>query len=148
MLFAKGAFFCYICSMPKFIIATLFLALSVFADGATDLDSLFRGNEYKPVLHDSLRTKKAAETEKPAPTSKQAKSNSWFVLQFEALADFDAAQRRRDQLSASTGYAINVVFDTPFYKLRAGGWSSKSEAEDKARELAAYNISAFVVKIK
>ncbi len=112
------------------------------------MDSLFRGKEYKPQLNSSLRGKKAEEAAKPAPASKQAKSNSWFVLQFEALADFDAAQRRRDQLAASTGYTINVVFDTPFYKLRAGGWSSKSEAEDKARELSAYNISAFVIKVK
>lgn len=131
------------------IFAFLFVFASVaMAANPTDLDTLFRGNEYRPQLNDSLRNKKAAEAAKPAASEKQAKSNSWFVLQFEALADFDAAQRRRDQLAASTGYTINVVFDTPFYKLRAGGWSSKSEAEDKARELSAYNISAFVVKVK
>lgn len=134
--------------MLKYLAFVFCFAAMAFAESPTDLDTLFRGNEYKPQLNDSLRNKKVADAEKPAPTSKQAKSNSWFVLQFEALADFDAAQRRRDQLSASTGYTINVVFDTPFYKLRAGGWSSKGEAEDKARELAAYNISAFVVKVK
>ena len=51
-------------------------------------------------------------------------------------------------LSASTGYAIQVVFDAPFYKLRAGGWNNKKAADDKARELSAYNISAFVVKVR
>ena len=54
----------------------------------------------------------------------------------------------RAQIAASTGYAIQVVFDTPFYKLRGGGWTSKKAAEDKARELSAYNINAFVVKVK
>ena len=66
----------------------------------------------------------------------------------EAVGDFDAAQRRRAELSASTGYAIQVVFDAPFYKLRGGGWTTKKAAEDKARELSAYNINAFVVKVK
>jgi len=70
------------------------------------------------------------------------------MLQFEAVADFDAAQRRRAQISASTGYAIQVVFDAPFYKLRGGGWTTKKAADDKARELSAYNINAFVVKIR
>jgi hypothetical protein len=41
-----------------------------------------------------------------------------------------------------------VVFDAPFYKLRAGGWNNKKAADDKARELSAYNISAFVVKVR
>lgn len=131
--------------MKKFAVLLLFAAFA-FGSDPTDLDSLFKGNEYKVKLSDSLRTKKAAEA--PKAGEAEAKGKSLYVLQFEALADFDAAQRRRDQLSARTGYSIQVVFDTPFYKLRAGGWSSKAVAEDKARELAAYNISAFVVKVR
>ena len=114
-----------------------------FSESPTDLDSLFRGKEYKLQLNDSLRYK-TQEAKVAEETEKKAKGKSWYV----ALADFDAAQRRRDQLVASTGYSIQVVFDTPFYKLRAGGWSTKAEAEDKARELSAYNISAFVVKVR
>lgn len=131
--------------MKKFAVL-LFFAAFAFGGAPTDLDSLFKGNEYKVKLSDSLRTKKEAAA--PKADEAAAKGKSLYALQFEALADFDAAQRRRDQLSASTGYAIQVVFDTPFYKLRAGGWSSKAVAEDKARELAAYNISAFVVKVR
>lgn len=119
------------------------------ADQPTDLDSLFRGKEYKPVLDASLRdtsSSQAGVSSKAA--AKSGKSDGYYVLQFEAVADFDAAQRRRAQISASTGYAIQVVFDTPFYKLRGGGWTSKKAAEDKARELSAYNINAFVVKLK
>jgi hypothetical protein len=80
--------------------------------------------------------------------AKASKSDGYYMLQFESVADFDAAQRRRAQISASTGYAIQVVFDAPFYKLRGGGWTTKKAAEDKARELSAYNINAFVVKVK
>ncbi|MBR6317662.1 MAG: SPOR domain-containing protein, partial [Fibrobacter sp.] len=116
----------------------------------TDLDSLFRGKEYKPVLSASLRdsaTNEASAVPGKA-TAKASKSDGYYMLQFESVADFDAAQRRRAQISASTGYAIQVVFDAPFYKLRGGGWVNKKAAEDKARELSAYNITAFVVKVK
>ena len=109
---------------------------------AKDSSINFKATDMDIEITEIVEAKVAEETEK------KAKGKSWYVLQFEALADFDAAQRRRDQLVASTGYSIQVVFDTPFYKLRAGGWSTKAEAEDKARELSAYNISAFVVKVR
>ncbi len=123
--------------------------MSVAAE-PTDLDSLFRGKEYKPVLSAALRDSASGESS-AVPNkvaSKSSKPDGYYMLQFESVADFDAAQRRRAQISASTGYAIQVVFDAPFYKLRGGGWGSKKAAEDKARELSAYNINAFVVKIK
>ena len=122
----------------------------VWAGEPTDIDSLFRGKEYKPVLSASLRdsaTNEASAVPGKA-TAKASKSDGYYMLQFESVADFDAAQRRRAQISASTGYAIQVVFDAPFYKLRGGGWANKKAAEDKARELSAYNITAFVVKVK
>lgn len=118
------------------------------ADQPTDLDSLFRGKEYKPALSASLRDTTSNQAVPSKSAAKSSKSDGYYVLQFEAVADFDAAQRRRAQISASTGYAIQVVFDTPFYKLRGGGWTTKKAAEDKARELSAYNINAFVVKLK
>lgn len=129
----------------------LFVACSMgfAANQPTDLDSLFRGKEYKPVLSPSLRDTTSNQASVPSKASaKSSKSDGYYVLQFEAVADFDAAQRRRAQISASTGYAIQVVFDTPFYKLRGGGWTTKKAAEDKARELSAYNINAFVVKLR
>ncbi len=123
-------------------------AMSWAADQPTDLDSLFRGKEYKPALSASLRDTTSGQAVPSKAAAKSNKSDGYYVLQFEAVADFDAAQRRRAQISASTGYAIQVVFDTPFYKLRGGGWTTKKAAEDKARELSAYNINAFVVKLK
>lgn len=120
-----------------------------WAGEPTDMDSLFRGNEYKPALNSSLRdTSSVSKNASSAKASAKEKSDGYYMLQFEAVADFDAAQRRRSQISASTGYAIQVVFDAPFYKLRGGGWTSKKAADDKARELSAYNINAFVVKIR
>lgn len=144
----NSAPFFYICTMRKVLSVLCFCALA-FAAEPTDLDSLFRGKEYKPVLNASLRDSAASESAVLGKASaKESKSDGYYMLQFESVADFDAAQRRRAQLSASTGYAVQVVFDAPFYKLRGGGWGNKKAAEDKARELSAYNIAAFVVKVK
>ena len=132
--------------MRKILFALCLCAVAYAAD-PTDLDTLFRGKEYKPVLSASLRDSSKNEAV-PKAAAKASKSDGYYMLQFESVADFDAAQRRRAQLSASTGYSIQVVFDAPFYKLRGGGWGSKKAAEDKARELSAYNITAFVVKVK
>lgn len=136
--------------MRKIIaIASVLSAFAFAADKPTDLDSLFRGKEYKPQLSSSLRENADNQSSVPGKAAaKSSKSEGYYVLQFESVADFDAAQRRRAQISASTGYAIQVVFDAPFYKLRGGGWTSKKAAEDKARELSAYNITAFVIKVK
>lgn len=133
--------------MRKILLALCLCSLA-FAAEPTDLDSLFRGKEYKPVLSASLRDSSKNDAVPGKAAAKASKSDGYYMLQFESVADFDAAQRRRAQLSASTGYAIQVVFDAPFYKLRGGGWGSKKAAEDKARELSAYNITAFVVKVK
>ncbi len=112
------------------------------------MDSLFRGNEYKPTLSASLRDTTSNSVLPTKVSGKNDKGDGFYMLQFEAVGDFDAAQRRKAQLSASTGYTIQVVFDTPFYKLRGGGWTKRKVAEDKARELSAYNINAFVVKLR
>lgn len=134
--------------MRNLYIALLLCAICAWAGQPTDLDSLFRGNEYKPQLNSSLRDTTKMNNVATKASAKNEKSDGYYVLQFEAVGDFDAAQRRRAQISASTGFAIQVVFDTPFYKLRGGGWTSRKAAEDKARELSAYNINAFVVKLK
>jgi cell division protein FtsN len=137
--------------MKRFFFYSFFFLFGsvVFTAAQTDLDSVFKGREYKPVLNPSLRSDSDARQNWVANSGKAEKGDDgYYVLQFDAVADFDAAQRRRAQLSASTGFAIQMVFDTPFYKLRGGGWNSKAKAEDKARELSAYNISAFVVKVK
>ena len=126
----------------------LSLCAMAWAGSPTDLDSLFRGNEYKPTLSASLRDTTSNSAVPAKVTSKNDKADGYFMLQFEAVGDFDAAQRRKAQLSASTGYTIQVVFDPPFYKLRGGGWTKRKVAEDKARELSAYNINAFVVKLR
>jgi len=132
-------------------VAAFFMPLALaLADGEapTDIDSLFRGKEFQlPPLDSSYRTKYGEVPVSQAKNSREEQDGA-YTLQFDAVANFDAAQIRRAKLQAQTGYEIQMLFDAPFYKLRAGFFKKKSEAEDKARELSLYNISAFVVKIK
>jgi hypothetical protein len=111
----------------------------------TDIDSLLRGKEFQlPNMDSSYRSN---YNEVPQAKNDNDK-DGLYALQFDSVADFDAAQARRARLQSQTGYSIQMVFDAPFYKLRGGYFKKKSEAEDKARELSLYNISAFVVKVK
>ena len=120
----------------------------VFANNETptDIDSLFKGREYQlPRLDSSYRTNYSDALKSKNSDKEQ---DGLYVLQFDAIANFDAAQVRRAKLQAQTGYDIQMVFDAPFYKLRGGYFKKKSDAEDKARELSLYNISAFAVKVR
>lgn len=132
----------------KIVVTSLFIFvgfMGVFAY-QTDIDSLLQGKEFLLPQPDSSVFKKGPLTEESTP--KTQKSTHLYVLQFEALADFDAAQGRRAELQRKTGYNIQLVFDSPFYKLRAGGWTDQAEAEDRARALEEYNVKAFVIKVK
>jgi len=127
--------------------ALLALSLSIFAHSgtSTDLDSIFRNNEFKlPALDSSYHVNYNESTQNLASQGKEEA----YTLQFDAVANFDVAQARRAKLRIQTGYGIQMIFDAPFYKLRGGYFKKKSEAEDKARELSLYNISAFPVKLR
>jgi len=136
--------------IEKLLIVAAFLLLSslVFAnnESLTDIDSLFRDREYQfPPLDSSYRTNYNDVLQEKSSGKEQ---ETIYVLQFDAIANFDAAQARRSKLQAQTGYDIQMVFDAPFYKLRGGYFKKKTEAEDKVRELSLSNISAFAVKVK
>ncbi|MDR0516485.1 MAG: SPOR domain-containing protein [Fibromonadaceae bacterium] len=136
--------------IAKLFSIAAFLALQILAfaqnEPPTDLDSLFRGNEFKlPTLDPSYRT---SYSEKAQEYPSQGKGDEAYTLQFGSVANFDDAQTLRAKLQAKTGYGISMTFDAPFYKLRGGYFRKKSEAEDKARELSLYNVSAFPVKLK
>jgi hypothetical protein len=126
------------------------LALAIADSGSpTDIDSLFRGREFQlPPLDSSYRANYSETPVSQAKNSSREQLEEAYTLQFDAVANFDAAQARRARLQSQTGYDIQMLFDAPFYKLRAGYFRKKSEAEDKARELSLYNISAFVIKIR
>jgi hypothetical protein len=136
--------------IEKLLIVVTFLLLPfpVLAanESATDIDSLFRGKEYQlPHLDSSYRSNYSEVSHEKSSGKEQ---ETVYVLQFDAVANFDAAQARRAKLQVQTGYDIQMIFDAPFYKLRGGYFKKKTEAEDKARELSLYNISAFAVKVK
>ena len=130
-------------------IAKLIVVAAVFANGEnpTDIDSIFAGKEFQlPYLDSSYRVDYNVGS--LAKGSSKEQDDVVYTLQFDAVADFDAAQASRAMLRSQTGYDIQMVFDAPFYKLRGGGFKSKLDADEKAREFSIYNISAFAVKVR
>lgn len=113
---------------------------------STPVDSILQGREYKlPTLDSSYRSQSSG-----TPNRKQAASSTKdaaFQLQFDAIADFDAAQARRADLQRRTGMSIHILFDSPFYKLRSNSYAKKEDAEDAARQLSDNNTQAFVVRV-
>ena len=88
--------------MRNLLIVLFFCALGAFAAQQaqpTDLDSLFRGREYKPQLNSSLRDTTKMNDVSAKSTKGGKSSDGYYMLQFEAVGDFDAAQRRRAQIS-------------------------------------------------
>jgi hypothetical protein len=128
-------------------IAKLIMVATVFAnsENPTDIDSLFAGREFQlPPLDSSYRVDYNAVS---LPKNSEIEQGA-YTLQFDAVANFDAAQASKTKLRAQTGYDIQMVFDAPFYKLRGGYFKNKLDADDKAREFSIYNISAFAVKVR
>jgi hypothetical protein len=129
-------------------IAKLIVLVAVFANSETptDIDSLFTGIEFQlPPLDSSYRMDYNAVSSSKGSEKEQ---DGTYTLQFDAVANFDVAQARKAKLISQTGYDIRMIFDAPFYKLRGGYFKNKLDADDKARELSIYNISAFAVKLR
>ena len=67
--------------MRKILAVISFCALA-FAAEPTDLDSLFRGKEYKPVLNASLRDSASTKNDAmPKAAAKASKSDGYYMLQ-------------------------------------------------------------------
>jgi len=121
-------------------------AVFAYSEDPTDIDSLFTGREFQlPYLDSSYRVDYNISSMTKSSSKEQ---DDVYTLQFDAVADFDVAQANRAKLRSQTGYDIQMIFDAPFYKLRGGGFKSKLDADEKAREFSIYNISAFPVKVK
>jgi|GEM_PF-474027 len=132
-------------SRNLFALALVFSVAFAAQAQPTAVDSVMQGKEYKlPPLDSTYRSK--ASGFKTAPAHSAQANDLVYMIQFDALADFDAAQARRADLQRRTGMSIQLIFDEPFYKLRAGSYSKKEDAEDQVRQLSEANIQAFLVK--
>jgi hypothetical protein len=90
----------------------------------TVVDSVLRGKEAQmPNINPELRNS-AGEFDHLKQESTES-ANSIWVLQFESVPDFDAAQKRRGQLSYRTGMGVYLVFDAPFTNCEQGAIPAK-----------------------
>jgi len=78
----------------------------------TPVDSLLQGKEYKLAPLDSSYRSKGNSFGKNQDTQATNKGTV-YMIQFDAIADFDAAQARRADLQRRTGMNIQLVFDSP-----------------------------------
>ena len=110
---------------------------------ATSVDLLMKGKGWSVTAIDSSLLQKGS-----VQVATTAESDGSYTLQFEAVGDFDAAQKRRWALQARSGYQLNLIFDPPFYKIRGGSFDRKEKAEDAVRRLQDAGVTAFVIKLK
>jgi hypothetical protein len=104
---------------------------------SSPLDSLFNRQS---ILVSSFKVQQNRNLE-------DVKAKGHYIIQFEAVADFDAAQKRRRIIEKKTGYGVYLTFVAPFYKLRGGGWDSREDAEDAAHKLLDLGLGGYVIKL-
>ncbi len=109
----------------------------------TELDTYLAGKTYKVEKIDSTLIPVAQ-----AAVADNDKPDGLFTLQFEAVGEFDAAQKRRAVIERKSGYGTHLVFDSPFYKIRGGSFTKRVDAEDAARRLQDSGVAALVIRLR
>ncbi len=120
------------------------LTTGSWASGSTVLDTLLKGKEYRlPTLDSSLRSRQVVSV-----ASTPEKTQGAFTVQLAAMSDMDAAQKMRTDLQARLAMNVQLVFESPFYKLRTGNFKQKSEADDLVRKLSEQGVQALVIRLQ
>jgi hypothetical protein len=68
-----------------------------------------------------------------------------FRIQLLTVADFEAAQDKKDSFSRILGKSVEVLFDAPFYKLRFGAFTTKRQAQEALMDVTELGLQGFVV---
>ena len=97
----------------------------------TFLDSLNRGRE----IAVSIDTAEEAETvSPPAETQKQSSDDS-FRIQIAASTQIESLHGEKEKLRSSTSLPVAILYDNPFYKLFAGTFQTRSDAESELPQI-------------
>lgn len=93
----------------------------------TFLDSLNRGKEV------SVSKVEQGEIEMTRTNASQQKENAQEIYRIQILASsqVDLVHSEKDKLGYSTSLPLVILYDNPFYKLFAGSFKTKSEAESR-----------------
>lgn len=103
----------------------------------TYLDTLNRGNELYVSGSDFEKTTPADAGEKPAienSSASPAKASrrtaiGQFRIQCMASQSLDGARKEKRRMEQELGLPLYIVYSPPFYRLHAGAFESRDEAE-------------------
>jgi len=91
------------------------------------------------------------ETKEEYITIERIEKTTGFRVQLFSTTSLDDAEQRRDDYKESLGdsTAVTIVFDAPYYKVRAGNYLSKPEADEECKRLKELGLQeAWVVRDK
>lgn len=127
------------------VLVVICLSSISWSSGPTVLDTLLKGKEYRlPVLDSSTLRSKSVVSVSSAPE----KVVGVFTVQLAAMSDMDAAQKMRTDLQARLAISVQLVFESPFYKLRTGSFKQKEEADDLVRKFSEQGVQALVIRLQ
>ncbi len=138
----------------------LLLALSpLWADSNNKINLKYKEKTEKTFTPDSLDEVigstplpvgkiSSAQANKQNSKKKSSKaSRSAYQIQLGTFADFELAQKRKQEYSKHLEGEVKIVFNSPFYKLRFGNYKKRKKAEKKVTQIQALGMPCFIVKL-
>lgn len=114
----------------------------------TFLDTLNKGREVVFVNPEAEQKKKAQALPAPRPDTQQVLPPtgrdpkretgsvlSRFRIQVLATTQEQQARQEKGALAAKTGLPVSIVFEQPYYKLFAGEFTQRAEAENNLAQM-------------
>ncbi len=87
----------------------------------TFFDTLNRGHELALTAQDFMPAAQPAANQE---------SGAVFQVQFFAATQRDVAEREKSRIEETLDVPVTMVFEAPYYKLRAGRFSTRAQAEE------------------
>ncbi len=98
---------------------------------ATFLDSLNRGNEVSVSIDAPEETQRVSP---PVAAIKESRDGN-FRIQIAASTQIESLRSEKEKLRDSTSLPLVILYDNPFYKLFAGNFRTRSDAEGKLPQI-------------
>jgi hypothetical protein len=82
-----------------------------------------------------------------APKSSDV-ANSHYFIQILASSQIEAVRAKKKEMESNTKLNLNIVFESPFYKLYAGDFVKRTDAESELTRIKKLGVSdAWIVTI-
>ncbi|MFH0921878.1 MAG: SPOR domain-containing protein [Fibrobacterota bacterium] len=82
------------------------------------------------------------------PAAQRTRVTQGFRIQIYATTDFKDAERKKEDLLGLLTEPVYVIYEAPYYKIRAGNFADENEAKTLKRKLSDMGYDAWVVQSK